>query len=432
MYSQGIAYQIQALRMNTIIKAKLKFTGSELIRGILQSLLIAFLVLYLFIENEIIWSLYVFFLFLIAIIRKKLVISPSIIILLLLLPLIWGFIMSFDDQPINTAKGFFYLSVPLIMVMIGFQMAKIYDLKHFLILIRNAGNIISLIFIVFTIQRAGFNAFLSPYTEARFIVGSGSPVCVLSLILGFFSGKFGLDIYKNRYERWIAIILNLTAIYLFASRTYWVLLVLFILLFSLKTMKKENLLVILGLLLFIFSVISIWVNSQSDLSFANSLLFKLINSLNEIRIREFKTFEEINTYFRGYEAFRSWETYSNGNIFELIFGGGFGQLVDLKIEILLAGSYWKAVPWVHNGFFFILVKQGALGLVFIVSFFIFFINEGIKDLNYFSRDKHFRGIMLISITLSLFITNFVDCGLFNFEMSILLITLGFLISLKLK
>jgi len=316
--------------------------------------------------------------------------------------------------------------------MIGFQMAKIYDLKHYFILIRNAGNIISLIFIIFTIQRVGFNAFLSPYTEARFIVGSGSPVCVLSLILGFFSGKFGLDIYRNRYERWVAIILNLTAIYLFASRTYWVVLILFILLFSLKAMKKENLLIILGLLLFIFFLIFIWVNSQSDLSFANSLLFKLINSLNEIRIKEFKTFEEINIYFRGYEAFRSWETYSNGNIFELIFGGGFGQLVDLKIEILLAGSYWKAVPWVHNGFFFILVKQGALGLIFIILFYIFFIKAGIKDLNSLSRDKQFRGILMISITLSLVITNFVDCGLFNFEMSILLITLGFLISLNLK
>jgi len=410
------------------LKIKLKFSIPSLYRGILQTFLIVLLILYLFVENEYIWALYIFFLTLIVFLRRSIVFSPSVILLVLLLPLIWGLIMSLDNDFRNTAKGFFYLSVPLVMVMIGIQMERLFDLRQFFVFIRNAGNVISLIFITLTIARTGWDAFVSPYTEARFIVGSGSPACVMSLILGIYSNKFGMQLYNNRFERWLFIFLNLVAIYLFASRIYWVMLVLFVILFSIKTMKKDNLLITLGIIVLIFFIITIWVNAQSGLSFSNSLLYKLINSINEIKIREIKDYAEITTYFRGYEAFRSWETYSQGNLLELIFGGGFGQLVDLKVEVLLAGNYWRYVPWVHNGFFFILVKQGAGGLFFIALFFLYLIQTGVNGFLSAKKEVQLKGVMILSATFSLFMINFVSCGLFNFEISLLMITIGFMIS----
>jgi len=73
-----------------------------------------------------------------------------------------------------------------------------------------------------------------------------------SLILGIYSDKFGLSLYKNATSRWFSILINLIAIYLFASRTYWVMLFLFIIIFSLKTMRKDKLL----FFILIFAVVS--------------------------------------------------------------------------------------------------------------------------------------------------------------------------------
>jgi hypothetical protein len=382
----------------------------------------------LFVANEIIWSLYVLFLALIAMVRKKLTLQPSSLTLLLSVPLVWGLIMSFDKDLLNTAKGFFYLSIPLIMILIGLQMSKIYDEKQFFSFVRTAGNVIALLFIFFTIMRAGFIAFISPYTEARFVVGSGSPACVLSLILGIYSDKFGLSLYKNATSRWFSILINLIAIYLFASRTYWVMLFLFIIIFSLKTMRKDKLLFFILIFASCLILLTVWINSKNNLSFNNSILFKLVHSFNEIKLSDLKTRNEINIYYRGYESYRSWQTFKSGNLPELLFGGGFGQMVDLKTEVLLAGEYWKSVPWVHNGFFFVLVKLGAFGLISILLFFIYLADQGIRGFGSKDRLRQFQSILILCCAASVFMTNFVDCGLYNFEMSLILITLGFLIA----
>jgi hypothetical protein len=400
---------------------------SSINKGLLVSFLLIFLILYLYVANEIIWSLYVVFLIVLSLLRKKLSVKPSLIIIILFLPLIWGFLMSIDNDTYNTAKGFFYLSIPIIMVLIGLQLSKLYSCREYLTFIRISGDIIAILFIFFTIIKAGFVSFISPYTEARFVVGSGSPACVLSLIIAVYSEKFGFKLFRYASSRWLSILINLTAIYLFASRTYWVMLLLFFMIFSFKTMKKENLLIFVSLILGFFVLIAIWINSRSGLTFDNSILYKLVNSFTEIRIHEFKTPEEINTYFRGFEAFRSWETYASGNILELCFGGGFGQMVILKTSVLLDGKYWTSVPWIHNGFLFVLVKQGALGLIFIFLFFLYLVKIGLRGLTSKIPNKELQGLLVICCGAALFMTNFVDCGLYNFEMTLILITTGFLL-----
>jgi len=335
--------------------------------------------------------------------------------------------MSFNSDIYHVVQGFFYLTIPLIFILIGYQLFRIFTLQMFLSYLVIAGNIIALFFIILTIIKAGFVAFISPYIEARFVVGPGSFACIYSLVIAAYSKNFNIKIFKNDKKRYLSILINLVAIYLFASRTYWIILFVFVIIFSISTIRRDrfvfNSIVILGLFLLAATILK----SSSGLSFANSILYKLVNSFEEIRVNKFSNMEDITRYYRGYEAYRSWITYSQGNPMELIFGGGMGQLVDLNAKVLLAGSYWTKVPWVHNGFFFLLVKTGALGLIFNLIMFIYLIKSGLKRMINERHEFHFMQLSVIGCAISLFISNFVICGLFNLEMAILLIITGFLI-----
>ncbi|MBN2039383.1 MAG: hypothetical protein JW864_05040 [Spirochaetes bacterium] len=409
------------------IKQIIKVPGKAVfIRAFLMALLFAFMVLYFFVSNKIIWILYLLYLGLILLSRMKLMLKPELITILVLLPLLWGFFMSLNSDFYHFVQGFFYLSIPVILIITGFQISKIFTAEQYFSYLLKIGNLVALLFIVLTIFRAGFGAFISPYTESRFVVASGAPVCIMSLLIAAYSEHFDLKILKTSRVRYLTILLNLIAIYLFASRTYWVILFLFIFFFSIKTMKKDKLIfygfLVIGCLLLMTAVI----NSRTGLTFQNSFLYKLVWSFTEIRVGNLSNYEDINTYYRGYEAYKSWITFTEGTFLQKIFGGGYGKLVSLDTEVLLDGKYWSEVPWVHNGFFFILVKQGVLGIIFVLLFFWRIAKTGMKGFNDLNPLKQFSGLFLLGCAASMFTANYVVCALFSHEMAILIITTGFL------
>lgn len=400
---------------------------TEFARIVLAAMLFVFLVLYLFVSNKIVWILYLLYLVFIAVARMKLKLNPLTILVLLFLPLLWGLMMSYNSDVYHFIQGFFYLSIPLILLVIGFQLTRIFTVDQYFYSIVIIGNLIALLFIIITIIKAGFGSFLSPYTETRFVVASGSPACILSLVVAAYSEQFNLKIFKTAWGRYLTIVLNLIAIYLFAGRTYWVMLFIYVILFSVKTMRKDRLMfygfLFLGALL-LFSVI---IKSKTGLTFQNSMLYKLLYSFAEIRVSDFSDYEDVNTYYRGYEAYRSWITFTEGSLAEKIFGGGYGQLVKLDTEVWLDGRYWSAVPIVHNGFFFILVKEGAMGLVLILLFFWYLVRTGMKSFNSSDPSGQFMSVFILSSAASMFMTNFVVSGLFSHEMALVMITIGFLV-----
>jgi hypothetical protein len=414
--------------MNILNHIPLFLNKTDISKRILVFLLFAFFVLYFFISTKILWVLYLMFLAVLILSRMKFVIKPIIIVSILSLPILWGLVMSYNESLYNTVQGFFYLSIPLLLIIIGFQLSKILSIKHYFSIILMVGNIISIMFIMVAIYKIGFSAFLSPYTKARFVLGSGSPACVLSLIISLYSDKFDFNLFKNNTRRILSIIVSLAAIYLFASRTYWVMLIIFIIIFSFKTIRNDKL---IALIFLSFAAVLIFLNliyTDNGLSFSNSLIYKLTHSFKEIELSNFKTLREINQNFRGYEAYRSWETYIDGNPCELVFGLGLGKLVHLNMQMLLDGKLWTDIPIVHNGFFYILVKTGAFGIAFILLFFFFFVLIGFKRCRSKNYEQQFIGLFILACGASLFMTNFVICGLYNFEISILLITSGFIIS----
>ena len=105
-----------------------------------------------------------------------------------------------------------------------------------------------------------------------------------------------------------------------------------------------------------------------------------------------------------------------------IIGQGFGKLIDLKIEIQLTTESWQFIPLVHNGYMYILVKTGLLGVLF---FFIFLIKFYPSKKSKRIPQKHlYLRVILKSLIISCVLTNFVINGFFNLEMQFLLICLG--------
>jgi len=195
-------------------------------------------------------------------------------------------------------------------------------------------------------------------------------------------------------------------------------------------MRKDKLLFYGFLLIGGFLILTSVVDSKSDLTFQNSIIYKLVNSFREIRIRDLSDYGEINTYYRGYEAYRGWVTFTEGNVIEKIFGFGYGKLVNLNASVFLDGKYWTAVPWIHNGFFFILVKEGLLGILLSLLFFIYLLKISIRGFTFSDSGKQFFYLILLGCSFSMFITNFVVCAMFSHEMAILMITIGYILSLS--
>ena len=421
------------------IKEMIKFKSGKIIismSAISKFLFLAILLLYLFfytfMETRILWTLYLIFLVILIFARRKVSFEPVEIILLLVLPLSWGLIMSFNDDFINSVKGIFYLSVPVIMILIGFQFSKIFTVEQFLSSIITIGTIIAVMFIFLTLTRTGFVAFVEPMSESRFTVSSGSPATVLSLVTTLYHEKFGFSLFRRRYMKYIVILVNITAVWLFASRNFWIMLLVYLIVFSLKVVKSRNLFILTIMIVTSLIIAFSTIRSEKGLTNLNSLAYKFVNSFSEIRISDYQTDSDINTYYRGYESYRSLKTYSSGTIPELIFGGGYGKLIDLDASVLLDGRYWTEVPIVHNGFFLVLVKLGPIGLIFNIIFYILVANIAVRRLLSDIKKEQFLGLMLLGSIMALFISNYVSTGMYTMEMTFLLITIGFLSKLLYK
>jgi len=378
----------------------------------------------LFINQKIIWCLYLLLLAFLLISRQKLVFKPVSILNTLTIPLIWTIILSYSYSFYSNLQGLFYLSIPMIMIVIGYQISKYLSLKKILILILCVGTLLSITYISIVIFKAGFSAFLSPYEKARFVVGSGSPVSIFALVISLYSEKFGIKLFRTSIEKIIFIIINLVAVYLFASRTYWMVLLIFILIFNINVIIKHQVSLFLLLVAGIVILMIFPVKLTGEISTTKGLVFKIFKTFSEIKFSNYESYSDINVHYRGYEAYRAFMTYLDGNPINLILGNGLGKPVDLKASVYLAGSYRTIIPWIHNGYFFILVKEGALGLLALFLFFFQVFNFGFKNLGRMIDEKRFMSLMIIGSVFSIILTNYVICSMFTVEMAIILITIG--------
>jgi hypothetical protein len=83
---------------------------------------------------------------------------------------------------------------------------------------------------------------------------------------------------------------------------------------------------------------------------------------------------DLNAKYRAFEALAALNTYLAGGGWNLLFGNGFGKMVDLGTLMTLGlpgkQTDFQYIPILHNGYLYLLVKTGLVGFLLYASFLV--------------------------------------------------------------
>jgi len=190
-------------------------------------------------------------------------------------------------------------------------------------------------------------------------------------------------------------------------------------------LRVGGLLVVLGLLMWLLPQV---VDTESWQA-RSSFLGKLARSAQELVPTERMSLAEINDNWRGYETARAVATWRQGQPWQWLFGQGFGAQVDLGLFQNLSRNPRDAVrfiPIFHNGYVFVLVKTGLVGLILYLGMIISLYRSG-RRLAGAEQDSRQRrlGRLLQTCAVVLLVTTWVIAGAFNkFDLAAFMLMIG--------
>lgn len=307
----------------------------------------------------------------------------------LIWPLVAVFVLGFSGALVNlprdVMRDIFYAFNPLAIVFTGYFLSSRGVRDGALIrAIIYAGLIAALMHLFhFLIDPA---LLFASATEIRDQAGPGNALCTLSLVMLWKGNKirsFGL--WPSNSPKYFASIGVLTAsLILSFSRTEFVTVIILALVMSgaltrisLRGVAKAVLLVTaVGVLVIVFGG-----SSTAD----DSFYAKILRSVAEVTLADYTNAADINTNWRGFEAFQALNGFLNASPVEQIFGRGFGALVDLGFYMTLGASELRYIPTLHNGYAYVLTKFGVVGILLYVYFYISVIAVGMR----YSKHENF-------------------------------------------
>lgn len=260
--------------------------------------------------------------------------------------------------------------------------------------------------------------------EYHHVAGYGFAQAMVPIVLILMSRRFNLPsghLDRKRSVRVLLYIVGGIAISLSFSRTI-VFVMLAGLLLTINFRKLRNNLVLgrpatILLAMVIFGILVV-AASRSSALFAvrqtGSFTDKLANIPEEVKIHHFDTFDEINADWRGFEAYRALVTYERFSPREAVMGGGLGTLVDLGFPMdFSATESYQFIPTTHNGYAYLLVKTGPVGLLLFFFMLLLIARRGWLDSRSRDPNRKFVGYLLLWTAITLLMTQAVVNGFFN-------------------
>ncbi|WP_121810845.1 hypothetical protein [Mucilaginibacter kameinonensis] len=341
----------------------------------------------------------------------------------LLIPAILGLIVGYRNSTYLIFKDFYYFSIPILFTLAGIMLARRIEVELFLKTVVIAGVLVSFLVTGISISYMGVGALTDPYSAhyAIGIVGTPAPPIALACLL--FTWKFNIKLFqRNLFRLFLGV--NAFGVYMFASRTYLIITLCFVLLLVADKIKKVWIFPVIFLLgVFVIVVPFFTISLNSDSTFLN----KIMGSFNEVSVGNFNTEQDINLRYRGYESFMAFRGYLSGGLPDWIFGG-LGKLIDLKTVVHLGeDADLQYIPVLHNGWLYILVKTGAVGvLVYMSIFFGLIVTKWRTYADAMSKPIiRIFSAFIIGCVLSLLLTNYIVTAFFNMEMSVVMVLLGY-------
>jgi hypothetical protein len=332
----------------------------------------------------------------------------------LFIPVFFGFLFGIKQPLYEVLKGAAYFLNPILYIYIGVCLRINFSEKFLLNWIVFSGFLLSITGLIVGFLSFGFEFFINPLLLREIYLWPVS-FSILSVFLTLSIGrdKLGYSIFS----RYTFLLLNVLGVYVSGSRTYLLLFVVYIVIIFYYENRVR--------FIFFFIVISCCLYALSFNDFDNDLINKLGKSRSELELKDFRTEESINTNYRGYESVRALISFEDGHLGNYIAGHGLGKLVDLGIDVKLGSEFRRFIPVLHNGYLYILVKTGFLGIgVYILFFFRIF--GRLSQLDWSLKP------IVLAATISLCISNIVVSSFFTKEFFIVWILIGYYLGNKEK
>ena len=348
-----------------------------------------------------IWILYLFLLLLtILLFEIKINIKVLEFLLCLLIPVLWALLFTSNFFNRDTTRSLFYLTTPLLMVFLGSCLSKVYSYQKLIDYIVYYGTASTLIYVIVLVFGHDFNYIIQPVQARGAIFFPRTIFCVLSVIL-LINNLSSKRIYVNLF-------INIYGIFISGSRTYLIIFLLFLIVVQFRLKLKHILIFIIALIAGIILLTT--TNNRFSKSF------------KELTFSKSTSFKYIGRQYRGFESLKAEEKIMAGNTIKKVFGFGLYENVDLGIKVDLGGYEMRSIPILHNGYLYLILRTGLLGLIFYIYFFIGY---------YKSSQLYFPELyrrICTGIIISLFISNIVISSFFNMELSFLWLLIGFSLS----
>ena len=258
------------------------------------------------------------------------------------------------------------------------------------------------------------------------IYQANSPYSIIGFGLLLPLQKSNIKIFKNKRVNSIFLFIFLFHILISSSRTTLILLPLIYFSYTFISVRKVKILIILLMFLPFFSSSIDLLFSNIEISSDTNLLTKFFSSFSEISISGQNSDQGLITKnWRGFEAFLGISNYINGSITEIFFGKGLGSYA-----IVPYGSFSQEIEglsniiFFHNGFITVLLKSGLIGFLLFIKFLFSILKRLIK-----LSDKSLK-ILSLNILLILLITTLTSHGIYKSSLSVpLIISLGLVFKL---
>ena len=147
----------------------------------------------------------------------------------------------------------------------------------------------------------------------------------------------------------------------------------------------------------------------ASIGFSNQfqqMIDKFVRSFTEVSSSDIWTSNQITWNWRGFEIYCAKTKFQNGYMPNKIFGWGFGAEIDaFGFSRLVTGE--GALPYLHNGYYTMLIKGGALGLILLFLFYItliFYVLKKVSDVS--------DSLLPIALIVAMLVTSYVIGGLF--------------------
>ncbi len=343
---------------------------------------------------------------------------PKDIMQYLLIPtilIIIGMFGSLGHQLYVVLKDGWYFINPILILIAGYlAMYRVRNIETIFRIFVLGGFLLAMVHLL-NILRDPSILFEASVMEIRAEKGAGYFLTLISLSIIFLTRKSNLHIFEGSHKKLlipIILLVDAASIVMSFSRTLWGSLIILILAGSgMLTRKWLKSLLLIATIIAIFVVLI--MIAPNEFQNQDTMAGKILNSLSEISIMDYFTPSDIAIHWRGYESYMALNSYLNGSIFNYILGQGFGTLIDMQVFMLLGDETLEYIPILHNGYLYVLIKTGLIGLLLYLIFLFSFIKVGWR----YSRSQEgvlaLIGRLIIACTLVLFFTTFVISGMFN-------------------